>query len=401
MSFLQNENGKITDGLKKSVQLRGVNLGNWLLLEGFMLGGPNEPEHRIRASVAATAGVRQARSFFKNFQDVFIQAADLRRIRRWGFNVVRVPFNYRLLLPSPEGRLYERDGWARLDWVIRECSRIGLYCLLDLHAAPGAQNADWHSDSPGRAGLWSSEKDREKTAALWEQISRHYRHEPALAGYDLLNEPDAASSKHVLQVYQRCLEAIRSTGDHHLIFVEGTEWSDHFAGIEALDDDQLVYSPHFYKPTAFTFHFEPGLTYPGMVEGKYWDKESLRSELSRFAILGRKRQRPVLIGEFGLNSRCPSCHTETDWLKDVVALFESFGFHWAYWSYKALGGPYFPTGLMRLPGNPPWLRREGPNTGWKNFGAANSRTKQNILAAMDSRHFKEDSPVLKELQRFL
>lgn len=371
------------------------------MLEGFMLGGPNEPEHCIRKSMAEAIGLRETRAFFKNFQDVYIQASDLRRIRRWGFNFVRVPFNYRLILPSPEGRLYERDGWARLDWILRECARSGLYCLLDLHAAPGAQNADWHSDSPGYAGLWLSEKNQEKTAALWEQISRRYRYEPALAGYDLLNEPNASSPQKVVRVYKRCLEAIRSSGDSHLIFIEGTRWSDRFDGIEALEDEQLVYSPHFYKPHTFTFHFEQELVYPGIVEGKRWNKAALRRELLRFARLGRESRRPVMIGEFGLNSRCPSCHAETAWIKDTLALFESYEFHWAYWSYKSFAEPYFPTGLMRFSGNPPWLHREGVNPGWRNFGCANNVTRRQILKASDSRYFKDDVAVLKELRRFL
>src|SRR5882672_6984352 len=144
---LQNRKGLIVDHRRKSIRLRGVNLGNWLMLEGYMLGGVNEPEHRIRASMARSVGFSKTRLFFKRYQDIFIQASDLSRIRRWGFNLVRVSFNYQLFLPSPEGRLYVRDGWKRLDWLIRECARVGLYCLLDLHAAPGAQNGDWHSDS--------------------------------------------------------------------------------------------------------------------------------------------------------------------------------------------------------------------------------------------------------------
>jgi len=398
MNPLQSRNGHIVNSRGQSIRLRGVNLGNWLMLEGYMLGGINEPEHRIRANLSKAIGRRPARVFFRDFQDLFIQTADLQRIRGWGFNLVRVPFNYRLLFPSPEGRLYERDGWKRLDWLIRECSRIGLYCILDMHGAPGSQNADWHSDSPGRPGLWSSPKDQEKTAALWEQISRRYRNEPALAGYDLLNEPIASSSAPVLKVYGRCLEAIRSTGDNHLVFAEGTAWSDCFDGIEALNDPHLVYSPHFYKPLSFTFHFDSDLTYPGMIEGKRWDKAAIRSELRRFALLGQKTGRPVLIGEFGLNSRCPSCHAETRWVHDTVSQFESLGFHWAYWSYKTLGGAYFPNGLMRLSGNPEWLRREGVYAGWQNFGRVGPRTRREILAALNSRQFKEDTAVLNELR---
>ena len=74
MAFLQNRRGHLTDGKNKPLRLRGVNLGNWLMLEGFMLGGPNEPEHCIRKSMAEAIGLRETRAFFKNFQDVYIQS---------------------------------------------------------------------------------------------------------------------------------------------------------------------------------------------------------------------------------------------------------------------------------------------------------------------------------------
>jgi len=399
MNPLQNRRGQIIDGHGKPVRLRGVNLGNWLLVEGYLLAGPNEPEHRIRACMAEVVGASQTRAFYRKYQDAYIQASDLRRIRRWGFNFVRIPFNYRLFLPSPQGRLYARDGWKRLDWVIKQCSRLGLYCLLDLHAAPGAQNADWHSDSPGKPGLWDSPKDQEETTALWGKIARRYRDEPAVAGYDLLNEPVASSTVPVMRLYRRCLEAIREAGDHHLVFLEGTRWSDDFEGLDEMDDPQLVYSPHFYKPAAFVLHLDPDAAYPGEIEGKYWNKQTLRGELERFHRLGQKSSRPVLIGEFGVHRRCPCCHAETRWVKEALGLFESFEFHWTYWVYKALDGPCFPNGLLQLPGNPSWLRREGAKCGWQNFGRVLARSGREILSAMDSRHFREDPIVLEELQR--
>lgn len=28
----------------------------------------------------------------------------------------------------------------------KQCAKHGIYTIIDLHAAPGAQNTDWHSD---------------------------------------------------------------------------------------------------------------------------------------------------------------------------------------------------------------------------------------------------------------
>ena len=114
--------------------------------------------------------------------------------------------------------------------------------------------------------------------------------------------------------------------------------------------------------------------------------------------LGRRANRPILIGEFGIHRRCPSCHAETRWVRDAVGLFDRFGFHWAYWAYKTLSGPYFPNGLLRLAGNPGWLRREGVQCGWENFGAALSHGERGILLDLDSRRFLADDQLIATLK---
>ena len=44
-------------------------------------------------------------------------------------------------------RVLKESGFKHLDRVIDLCAEYGIYTILDLHAAPGGQNTDWHSDS--------------------------------------------------------------------------------------------------------------------------------------------------------------------------------------------------------------------------------------------------------------
>ena len=61
--------------------------------------------------------------------------------------------------------------------------------MLDLHAAPGAQNHDWHSDSLGDLReLWTKKSNRHKTYDLWQMLADRYKDETIIAGYDVLNE---------------------------------------------------------------------------------------------------------------------------------------------------------------------------------------------------------------------
>jgi aryl-phospho-beta-D-glucosidase BglC (GH1 family) len=390
--MLRVSHRKIWDARGRETRLRGVNLGNWLLIEGYMLAGPNEPEHRIRRAVGPGA-----RDFFRRYQDVYITAADLRRIKRWGFNVVRVPFNHRLL--SPGHGLYAQNGWEKLAWVLRAAEKAGLYVILDMHAAPGAQNADWHSDSPGRAGLWESPRFQKDTVTLWAEIAGRFKNAPALAGFDILNEPITDKKPILNKLYRESIAAVRAAGSNHLVFLEGTQWSTDFSPLDDLDDPGIVYSPHFYKPYQYTFNVELDLTYPGRVDGKMWNKETLRAEMAVLDRWAARRGAPVLIGEFGVNGRCPCCRAEARWVRDVAALFDGFGFHWTYWAYKVLSGHMHPSGLMRFPQNPPWLRREGVTVGWENFGRLGRRGRDAVLRSMDTRHFVADTAVLAALRR--
>jgi aryl-phospho-beta-D-glucosidase BglC (GH1 family) len=44
-------------------------------------------------------------------------------------------------------RVLKTSGFKHLDRVIELCANEGIYIILDLHAVPGGQNPDWHSDS--------------------------------------------------------------------------------------------------------------------------------------------------------------------------------------------------------------------------------------------------------------
>jgi len=81
----------------KPLLLRGVNLGNWLLPEGYMFKFKTANSPRlIQAAINELVGEDEARRFWKTYRENYITREDVRFIKRSGFNSVRVPFNYRL-----------------------------------------------------------------------------------------------------------------------------------------------------------------------------------------------------------------------------------------------------------------------------------------------------------------
>ena len=150
--------------MNKTRPIRGVNLGGWLLMEGYILGSPNIVEQTFKKRFLKENGPGALKEFERLFRDNFIREEDFKNISRMGANAIRVPFNFRLLEKSPFR--YSSQGFSYLDKTLKWAQKYKLGVILDLHAAPGAQNCDWHGDSTGRALLWEDKRFQERTYAL-------------------------------------------------------------------------------------------------------------------------------------------------------------------------------------------------------------------------------------------
>src|SRR6266576_3895827 len=87
----------------KPLLLKGINLGNWLLPEGYMFKFKTASSPRlIYAVINELIGEDEARKFWKTYRDTYISAEDIKFIKQAGFNSVRVPFNYRLFVSESQ-----------------------------------------------------------------------------------------------------------------------------------------------------------------------------------------------------------------------------------------------------------------------------------------------------------
>jgi len=346
---LTTRGDRIVDTNGQPVDLRGVCLGGWLNMENFINAYPGS-EHGLRATMAEVLGPGRARFFFDRLLDHFINDTDIAFIRDQGATVVRVPFNYRHLENDAQPFRYLEAGFAYLDRILECCARHGLYAILDLHAAAGWQNPDWHSDNANRHTLlWDHPHFQDRLVELWAAIAERYVGSPTVAGYNLLNEPVTNAPRGCFsevsyrpdwpalnRVYRRVVDAIRLRDPHHIIFLEGDFFSSYFSGLEEPFDPYLVYSSHLYTPAGFG----PG-PYPGEIRGERWDASRQREFIdshqgTQFA---RKHQVPLWVGEFGAAYNGPSAEIpgRLRALDDELTLFNHSGLHWTLWTYKDAG----------------------------------------------------------------
>ncbi len=396
--FLKTKSTQIVDCRGCNITLKGINLGGWLMMEAYFLHAPNEPVQIFKKNFIRHLGAKALKEFEDAYRKNFITRQDIRQIADWGFNCLRVPFHYRLIERRPY--VYDQKGLSILDKLMGWAQREGLWIILDLHAAPGSQNCDWHSDSLGAARLWGNPQYQKRVARLWNFLADRYQNHSQLAGYDILNEAVVNHEGILNRLYRKIIRAIRQVDSHHIIFVEGNRWGMDLDCLDRFEDDNLALSIHTYQPLEFTFNFIPQIRYPIVGKKTRWDQAAMETYIRPYARWAQKRKRPVLVGEFGVNNR-RGLYGEDLWLKDILKCFNDFGFHWTYWTYKAVKNSIFPDGIYSYFPNPAWVNRQGPLTGWQTYYRHWPKKKAAMIDSWKTKNFTLNQRILKQLRHAL
>ena len=121
----------------KPLLLKGINLGNWLLPEGYMFKFKTANSPRlIQTVVNELLGEDEAQRFWTAFRENYITKEDIRFIKQSGFNSVRVPFSYRLFVSESDQQTLEGPGYKLLDQVVNWCKQEGLSVVLTCMVRP-------------------------------------------------------------------------------------------------------------------------------------------------------------------------------------------------------------------------------------------------------------------------
>src|SRR5713226_7874141 len=307
--FAHNDLKRIVDAAGKPLLLRATNLGNWLVPEGYMWlfeGGPQSPGE-IRALVLELLGPEGSAAFWQKYRDNYVTREDIALLHRAGFNAIRVPLHYNLLESD------DAEGFKLLNRLIAWSRAEDLYVILDLHAAPGGQTGTNIDDSAGYPWLYDSPQEQEHLVAVWRRLAAHYRDEPTVLGYDLLNEPiphfpKLAQLNPLLEpVYKKVTGEIRKVDAHHILFLGGAQRVSNIS----------VFGKTFDGNTVYTFH-------------KYWTAPD-ESVMREYIDFRERNDVPIWLGESGENT--------DEWITVFVKSLEKNNIGWAFWPYKKMGKP--------------------------------------------------------------
>lgn len=243
--FIHRTGSQLTDSTGKTIQLNGVNLGGWLMWEAWIWGKGFVKEMKIENRLMEAAGKAATDSFRNAIYNEFITEADIKAISRNCFNVVRVPFNHRLLEDDVQPGVYKEAGWKILDRLCGWCEKYGVYVVLDMHGSPGG-NSGFFTADPDKKKLWEDPNNIRRTARLWKAIAKRYANRRVIAGYDLLNEPGFPDKNKLMEVYREITDSIRKVDKNHLLMYEGNGMATDFSMMTRLPDENCALSFHLY-----------------------------------------------------------------------------------------------------------------------------------------------------------
>jgi hypothetical protein len=320
--FLHAQEQDIVDETGQKITLRGVGLGNWMLPEGYMwrFGSNGDRPRRIEKIVSDLIGPEKASHFWSEYRRNYITEADIARIADLGFNSVRPSLNARLFLTEGESAVPVAEGFEVLDNLIRRAKIHGIYVIIDMHAAPGGQTGQNIDDSAADVPeLFKDPRNQERLIDLWVKFAIRYRDEPAVAAYDLLNEPlperTGAARRYKSQLeplYKRITQAIRAVDSRHMITVEGANWANDWSVFSHPFDNNMVYQFHYYA----------------------WDRPDNLKGITQYLKDRDKFNAPVWVGETGEKDNAIYWAT--------TQYFEANNIGWSFWPWKKIGSRNAP-----------------------------------------------------------
>jgi endoglucanase len=305
--FVHTNAEELVDGNGQQVYLRGINLGDWFEVEGYMFhfdGGPQSPRE-IEDLTKDLLGPAKAEEFWRQWRANYITEADVDRIAKMGLNSVRVPLHWKFFTSE------DAEGFKLVDQLVEWARKDGIYVILDMHCAPGGQTGSNIDDSWGYPWLYTSQAAQDETVAIWKRIAAHYKNNPTVLGYDLLNEPLPNWEKlrplkrELVPTYMKIAAGIRQVDKNHMLILGGANW----------DSDFGVFSGSFDPNMMFTFH-------------KYWTETTDKSVIEPYLEFRHQHHVPVWLGESGENKDA--------WVEGFRKTLEDNAVGWAFWTYKRM-----------------------------------------------------------------
>jgi hypothetical protein len=224
---------------------------------------------------------------------------------------------------------------------------------MTLAEKAGQLYSTWPGDNgTHQAAFWVYRHFQDRVVHLWEALAGRYRDNPAVAGYNIMNEPADAAGDLIKPFYDRVIGAVRQVDPDHIIFLDGNRYATDFSAFEnAPLYPNTVYTAHDYALPGFVY----GGPYPGVTQGVFVDRGQVEDTFLRRTEFMRSTGTPIWIGELGPVFTGDPARDDQRYrlLQDQLDIYQQYGAGWSIWAYKDVGGQ----GLVSAAPDSPWRER--------------------------------------------
>jgi len=286
--------------------------------------------------------------------ETFITNADFINVKSWGFDHVRVPVDSYVFFTDDDEPIESRI--INLDRAVDLAKNNGLKMILDLHECPGHDFSE-ATKTPVQKLFTDDDTYIKKTEKIWKYLAEHYgQNEHVL--FETLNEPVAPTPEIWNNVKDRLCRQIRRYAPNSTIITGSNMWNSPlaFSSLTPFEDDNIIYSVHYYEPLLFTHQKAPWINNPEMqidrsypadygpgVTRKYgmamstgiWDKERLAKEFEPVNEFRKKYNAQVICNEFGVYTPV-ELQAQLRWYNDLLSILKEMEIGFSYWNYKNL-----------------------------------------------------------------
>lgn len=284
--------------------------------------------------------------------DTYLNETDFARVAGWGFDHVRVPFDYPCVYQHGMKYLDQADEWTK---------KNGLGLILDLHRAEG-----YFFGALEENKLFTDSKLQDAYVNLWTSIAKHFvgqREDDMI--FELLNEIVEPTADRWNALLTRAIAEIRKIDKERRIIIGGRDYNSGERMCELPDysnDPKIVYTFHFYNPFPFTHQkaswndtakaMQQTIAYPTQGTQPYIDfaefGHGYKAQYEGFKVMDiawlEKSMQPaiefakkhpnneVYLGEFGAIEHA-DIQSRINYVRDVGILCRKYGFGRAMWAY--------------------------------------------------------------------
>lgn len=269
------------------------------------------------------------------------QERDFEWMAQWGFNIVRLPMDYRCWTDAENPRKIDEKILKHIDDVVKWGNRYNVHVNLNLHRAPG-----YCVNPPKEAlDLWTSEEAQDQFCFQWRMFAERYKDvSNQRLSFDLVNEPKDMNEEQYATVMRKAINAIREVSPNRLVVVDGLRWGRN--PVFSLVDDKVAQSTRGYDPMRIS-HYKAGWvngsdtwdepTWPLKMGDTVWDKERLREERIKPWRKLQKQGVGVHVGEWGAYRHTPH-DVVLAWMEDFLSLWKEAGWGYAMWNLRGSFG---------------------------------------------------------------